>query len=175
MQWYISLITVSATAVLGWVAFEWLGRPIRMLYGLRYEVHKQILALGNISRPKPRELAITSREINEYDQAVRNVREAQRIFRELGYQLLAFGENEPAACNALATIGLRPVAAGSRLIELSAAYSRPSMDRIDICGQIERALGLTGAAPAAAQPSGGVSPVINAVRGGSLQYANHRT
>jgi HAMP domain-containing protein len=175
MQWYVSLITVSATAVLGWVAFEWLGRPIRMLYGLRREVHKQMLALGNISLPKPRELAITSREIGEYDQAVRNVREAQRTLRDLGSQLLAFGENEPAACNALATIGLRPVAAGSRLIELSVAYSRPSVDRMDICGQIERALRLTGAAPAAAQPSGAVSLVINAAHGGSLQYVNHRT
>jgi hypothetical protein len=55
--------------------------------------------LGNISLPKPRETAVSSREIREYDQAVRNVRQAQRIFRDLGSRMLAFGENEPAARN----------------------------------------------------------------------------
>jgi len=164
MQWYISLITVSATAVLGWVAFEWLGRPIRMLYGLRYEVHKHILALGNITLPKPRELAITSREINEYDQAVRNVREAQRIFRELGYQLLAFGENEPAACNAISAMGFNPVGAGSCLIEFSVAYSQPNVDRVGLRGEIERALRLTHATPTAADhPDGGSFTLAPAV------------
>jgi hypothetical protein len=175
MQWYVSLITVSAIAVLGWFAFELLGRPIRALFGLRGEVHQQMLVLGNISLPNPRELAVSSREINEYDRAVRNIRNAQRIFRDLGSQLLAFGENEPAACNTMAAIGLNPVAAGSSLIELSMAYSQPSVDRAGLRSQIERALRLTDAAPAAAQHSGGESLAVNAVGGRSFEYINHRT
>jgi hypothetical protein len=148
MQWYVYLTTISATLVLGWVALELLGRPIRAFFELRRKVLEQMLVVENISLPKPRETVVSSREIREYDQAMRNVREAQRIFRELGSQLLAFGENEPAAGNAIAAIGLHPVAAGSGLIGLSVAYSRPNTDRAMLRNQIEKALRLTYAAPA---------------------------
>jgi hypothetical protein len=151
MQWYVYLTTISATAVLGWVALDILGRPIRAFFDLRRNVLEQMLVLGNISLPKPRETAVSSREIHEYDQAMRNVREAQRIFRDLGSQLLAFGENEPAARNALAAIGLNLVSAGSGLIGLSVAYSRPDSDRAGFRNQIEKALRLTDAAPAASR------------------------
>lgn len=151
MQWYVYLITISATAVLGWFAFELLGRPIRAFFELRRKVLEQMLVLGNISLPKPRETAVSSREIHEYDQALRSAREAQRIFRDLGSQLLAFGENEPAARNVAGAMGLNPVAAGSGLIELSAAYSSRNTDRAGLRNQIEKALRLTDAAPAASR------------------------
>lgn len=150
MLWYVYLMTISATAVLGWVALELLGRPIRALLNLRRNVLEQMLVLGNISLPSPRETAVSSREIHEYDQAMRNVRQAQGIFRDLGSQLLAFGENEPIAANAVASIGLNPVAAGSALIGLSMGYSRPDTDRAGLRNQIENALRLTGVGPAAA-------------------------
>jgi hypothetical protein len=149
MQCYVYLTTISAAAVLGWVALELLARPIRAFFDLRRKVLEHMLVLGNISLPKPRETAVSSREIHEYDQAVRNVREAQAIFRNLGSQLLAFGENEPAARNAVAAIGLNLAAAGSGLIGLSVAYSRPETDRAELCNQIEKALRLTDATPAA--------------------------
>ena len=151
MQWYVFLITISATAVLGWVALELLGRPIRAFFELRRKVLEQLLVLGNIALPKPRETAVSSRDIREYDQAVRNVREAQRVFRDLGSQLLAFGENEPAARNALVAMGLNLVAAGSGLIGRSVAYSRTDTDRAGLRIQIERALRSTDAAPAASR------------------------
>lgn len=151
MLWYVYLMTISATAVLGWVALELLGRPIRTLFDLRRNVREQMLVLGNISLPNPRETAVSSREIHEYDQAMRNLRQAQCIFRDLGSQLLAFGENEPVAANALASIGLNPVAAGSALIGLSVGYCRPDTDRAGLCNQIENALRLTCAAPTAAR------------------------
>jgi hypothetical protein len=174
MQWYVDLTTILATAVLGWFAFELLGRPIRTFVNLRRKVSEQIILLGNISLPKPRELAISSREISEYDQAVRNVREAQRTFRDLGSQLLAFGENEPAACNALAAMGANSVAAGRDLMELSAAYSQPTIDRAKLCNQIETALRLTDAAPAMSRNFGDEFFAINAVFGRSSEYVNHR-
>ncbi len=151
MQWYVYLITISATAVLGWFVFELLGRPIRAFFELRRKILEQMLVLGNISLPKPREMAVSSLEIREYDQAVRNVREAQRIFRNLGFRLLAFGENEPATRNALGLLGLNLVAAGSELIKLSEAYPRPDTDRAGLQNQIKRALGVTDAAPAASR------------------------
>ena len=146
MQWYVYLITISATAVLGFFAFELLGRPIRSFFELRRRILERMLVLGSISLPKPREMAVSSREIREYDQAMRNVEEAQRIFRDLGFQLLAFGENEPAARNALGLLGLNIVAAGRELINLSEAYPRPDTDRAGLRNQIERALGVTDAA-----------------------------
>jgi hypothetical protein len=151
MQWYVHLITISATAVLAWVVLELLGRPIRALFDLRRKVFEQMLALGNISLPKPRETAVSSRDIHEYDQAMRNVREAQRVFSELGSELLAFSENEAAACKAVAVLGLNLIAAGSGLVRLSVAYSRRDPDRAGLCNQIEKALRLTDAAPRASR------------------------
>jgi hypothetical protein len=145
-QWYVYLITISATAVLGWVGLEILGRPIRALFDLRRRVLEQMLQLGDISLPKPRERAVSSREIHEYDQAVRNVREAQRIFRDLGSQMLAFGENEPAARNVVGAMGFNLVEAGGVLIGLSAAYSQPGTNLAGLRNQIEKSLRLTDAA-----------------------------
>ena len=148
MQWYVYLTTLSASAVLGWYASELLGRPIRAFFELRRKILEQMHVFGNISLPKPREMAVSSRQIREYDQAVRNVREARRIFRNLGFQLLAFGENEPATRNALGLLGFNLVAAGSELIKLSETYPRPDTNRADLQNQIKRALGVTDAFPA---------------------------
>ena len=140
MQWYVYLTTIAATAVLGWFGYELLGRPIRVFLALRRKVLGQMFVLKNIPLPRPRELAISSLEIREYDEAVAGVRTAQRIFRNLGFQLLAFGENEPAALKALSLVGLNAVAAGSELIKLSEAYPRPNTDRVSLQNQITRAL-----------------------------------
>lgn len=151
MQWYVYLTTIAATAVLGLFGYELLGRPIRAFFELRRKIVKQMLVLGNISLPKPRETAVSSREIREYNQAVRDVREAQRIFRNLGFRLLALGENEPATRNALGLLGWNLVTAGRGLIKLSEAYSRLDIDRAGLRNQIEKALRMTDAAPAASR------------------------
>lgn len=149
MESYVYLTTILATVFLSWVLLELLGRPIRALFELRRKVLEQLLVRGNIPLPKPRETAVSSREIHEYDQAMRNAREAQRVFSELGSRLLSFSENEPGACKAVAAFGLNPLVAGSGLVRLSAAYSRPDTDRRVLCNQIEKALRLTDAAPIA--------------------------
>jgi hypothetical protein len=151
MQWYVYLTTIAATLVLGLFGCELLGRPIRTFFALRRKILAQMLVLKNIPMPKPRELAISSLEIREYNRAVRNVREAQRIFRNLGFRLLAFGENEPATRNALGLLGLNLVAAGGGLIKLSEAYARPDTDRAGLQNQVKRALGVTDVAPAASR------------------------
>jgi hypothetical protein len=149
MQWYVCLISISASAVLGWFGFELLGRPIRRFFELRRKILVQMRILGNIPLPKPREMAVSSRQIREYDQAVRNVRKAQRIFRNHGFRLLAFGENEPATHNALGLLGFNLVAAGRELIKLSETYPRPDTNRTDLQKQIKRALGVTDTVAAA--------------------------
>lgn len=149
MQWYVYLTTIAATAVLGLFGYELLGRPIRVFFALRRKILAKMAAFKNIPLPKPRETAVSSREIREYNQAVRNVREAQRIFRNLGFRLLALAENEPVTRNALGLLGWNLVTAGSGLIKLSEAYSRFDIDRAGLRNQIEKALRVTDAAPAA--------------------------
>ena len=151
MQWYVFLTTIAATAVLGWFGYELLGRPIRAFLALRRKVLGQILLLKNLPLPRPRELATSSLEIRAYEQAVADGRTAQRIFRNLGFELLAFGENEPAARNVLGLVGLNVVAAGSELIKLSDASPRPDTDRARLQNQITRTLGVIDAAPAASR------------------------
>jgi hypothetical protein len=149
MQWYVDLIAISAPIFLAWVALELLGRPIRELFDLRRKILEQTAVLGNIPLPKPRENAVSSQEIRDYDQAMRNVGEARGIFCDLGSQLLAFGENEPAIRAAVGLFGLNIVAAGRRLIDLSETYLRPDADRAGLRNQIEKALRVRGATLAA--------------------------
>ncbi len=151
MQWYVYMTTIAATLVLGLFGYELLGRPIRTFFALRRKILAQMLVFKNIPMPKPRELAISSLEIREYNRAVRDVREAQRIFSNLGFRLLAFGENEPATTNALALLGLNLAAAGSGLIKLSDAHSRSNIDRAGLSNQIKKALRATAAAPEASR------------------------
>ena len=142
MQWYVILVTAAGTGALGWFALEFLGRPIRAFFDLRLQVRQQLLFLANVALPKPREAVFTSREIQEYDVALKSVREAQRILRDLGSQMLAFGESEPAACKAIAPLGYDPIAAGRSLIGLSNTYDRYGVDRADFRNKIEKALRL---------------------------------
>jgi hypothetical protein len=57
---------------------------------------EQTFSFGDVAPPKPREQAVSSREITEYNQAIKNVREAQHLFRCLALNCLAFVESERA-------------------------------------------------------------------------------
>jgi hypothetical protein len=140
MQWYVLLVTISAVALLTWLALELFGRPIRELVELRRSVLKQIGAFGKVSLPRPREMATSSQEIREYDQAIKSARDAQRIFSDLGCQLLAFGENERFLCIAIGLFGLNIIVAGRKLIDLSGSYLRSEIDRTGLREHVEKAL-----------------------------------
>jgi hypothetical protein len=140
MQWYVNLVTIAAAGVLGWIALEFLAKPIRVFFALRDRVRAQLLLLANVAPPKPRETISSSLEIQQYDVAVKTGREAQRILRDLGSQMLAFSESEIAACNAIATFGFDAVAAGRGLIALSNTCYRNRTDRADFSSKIEEAL-----------------------------------
>ena len=141
MQWYVYLILISTTAFLGQVSIELVSRPVRAIFHLRRKALEVLLASAKISLPKPRELAISSREIREYDRAVRNVRQAQRIFFSLGTQLLAFSENEPSIRIAMGLFGLNLFVAGHELIDLSKLYAKAKTDSDELRNEIEDTLG----------------------------------
>jgi len=153
MQWYIYLITIPAAALLAQLAVELVSRPIRKMVRLRRTALERIRSFRNISLPKPRELAISSREIREYDQAVRNVRTARRTFRDLGAQLLAFSENEPAIRILMALFGLDTARAGHELINLSEIYASAKTDSDELRREIEQAFRATRVALAASRRS----------------------
>lgn len=128
MQWYVCLITIPAVFFLGQVIVELIGRQIRMILRLRNRALERMLAFRNLPLPGPRELAVSSREIRCYDEAARNLRNAQRTFAELGAELLAFGESEPTVRGLMALCGLDIVLAGHELINLSEIYAAARID-----------------------------------------------
>ncbi len=139
MWWYVYLITIPAAAFLGQVAVELIGQPIRTVLRLRHQAIERMLAFKDLSLPRPREAAVSSRQIREYDQAVRNVRKAQRTFGDLGAQLLAFCESEPAIRSLMALCGLNVVSAGHELIHLSGVYATVKIDSDELRHAIEEA------------------------------------
>ncbi len=139
MQWYLYLITIPTATFLIHITIELVSRPLRMAFRLRRTALARIRSFRNVSLPRPRELAISSREIREYDHAVRNVRAARRTFHNLGAQLLAFSENEPAICLAMASFGLNIVLAGRELINLSQIYASTKIDSDELRREIEKA------------------------------------
>jgi hypothetical protein len=140
MQWYVNLLTVAVTAACGWFAFEFLGRPIRNFLDLRQLVRHQMLFLANVPAPQPRETCVTSEQIQRYHIDLKNAREAQRILRDLGSQMLAFGESETAACIAIKPFGFDPSLAGRNLIGLSNSLDRYGTDRAAFRKSVEEAL-----------------------------------
>jgi hypothetical protein len=123
MQWYVYLITIPAAAFLVQIGLEFVTLPILTVSRLRRMTLERLRSVGNITLPRPRELAISSREIREYEQAVSNVRKAQRTFRNLGTQLLALGESEPTIRSLMELRGLNIALAGRELIKLSDIFA----------------------------------------------------
>ena len=151
MQWFLFLIAVPAAAFLAQVTVELVSRPIRKIIRLRRTTLERMRSFQNISLPRPRELAISSREIRDYDQAVRNVRAAQRTFHNLGDQLLAVSEDEPAIRLAMAAFGMNISLAGHELINLSQIYASATTDSDELRHAIEQAFRATMAALAASR------------------------
>ena len=139
MQWYVFLIAMIAAAFLGQVAVELVGRPMRSAFRLRRNALRRMQSFETMRLPKPRELATSSQAIRDYDQAVRYVREAQAIFRDLGDQLIALSEREPAIRILTGLLGLNIVVAGHELINLSEIYAAATIDSDAMRHQLEKA------------------------------------
>lgn len=149
MQWYVYLVTISAAAFLSQVAVELVKRPVLTILRLRRTALGRMLAFSRASLPKPRELAITSLEIREYDQAVRNAKDAQRTFRDLGVRLLLLSETEAAIRTLMRLLGLDIERAGRELIHLSELYASATADSEELRRAIAKSVLSTCAALAA--------------------------
>lgn len=123
MQWYVYLIMIPAIFFLGQVAVELFGQPFQTIWRLRQQALERLLAFRDIKLPRPRETAVSSREIREHDWATQNTRAAQLTFADLGAQLIAFREAEPTIGGLMALCGFDVAAAGRALLDLSQAYA----------------------------------------------------
>jgi hypothetical protein len=146
MQWYVYLVAILSVAFLGQIAVELVARPLLTVFSLRRRALERMLAFQDIALPISRELAISSRQIREYNYAVRNVRAAQRIFSDLGAKFLALSEREPTIRTMVALFGLDMVRAGHELINLSAVYAIAKTDSAELRQAVERALQATSTA-----------------------------
>jgi len=155
MQWCVYLIAFPAIYFLGQVTLELIGRPVQTILRLRHHALERMLAFRTMRLPGPRELAVSSRQIREYDQAARNVRHAQHTFADLGAQLLALGESEPTVCALMALCGLDTVRAGHELIHLAEVYAGAKIDNDEFRHAIEQARQATMTALAASRPLSG--------------------
>ena len=155
MQWYVYLMTIPALFFLGQVAVELIGRPVKTILRLRHHALEQLVAFRNMPLPRPRELAVSSRQIRAHDDAARNVRQAQRTFADLGAQLLAFGESEPNIRNVMVLCGLDMARAGYELINLSEIYATAKIDSDELRRAIEKAYHAASCALAASQRGSG--------------------
>ena len=95
---------------------------------------------GKRRRPQPSETCVTSEQIRRYDIELKNMREAQRVLRHLGSQMLAFAESETAGCIAIKPFGFDPSIAGRSLIDLSNTLDRCGTDRAAFCKKVGEAL-----------------------------------
>jgi hypothetical protein len=155
MQWYVYLITIPTVAFLAKIAVELVSQPIGKIVRLRRTVLERLLSFQDIAMPKPRELAISSRQIREYDSAVKNVKEAHLIFRGLGAHLLAFSESEPTIRKVMALLGMNLAQAGHELISLSEIYAAAKTDSDELRWDIEKAFRAVSAALASSRHSSG--------------------
>jgi hypothetical protein len=140
MQWYVYLVTIFAAAFLIQVAVELVKRPVLTILRLRRIAVGRMLAFSKLSLPKPRELAISSLEIREYDQAVRNAKDAQRTFRDLGVRLLLLSETEAAIRAVARLFGLDIERAGQELIHLSELYATATTDSEELRREIAKSV-----------------------------------
>jgi hypothetical protein len=155
MQWYVYLIAISAAVFLGRMATELVSPPLRTIFELRRKALERMLSFRNMPLPVSREFAVSSREIREHDQALRNLKEAQRTFGDLGAQMLALWESEPTIRGLMAFFGLDMALAGRELIYLSEIYATAKNDSNEIRRGIEQAfLNITTALAASRRLSG---------------------
>jgi hypothetical protein len=143
MQWYVYLITVAALGFLWKIAAELVSEPISHAFCLRRQTLTQMALFRNIALPRPRELAITSQEIRQYDQAVENLRNAQQAFAELGSRFLALSESHPAIQALTVTLGLDMTQVGHALVDLAHAYASARIDKGEVRHRINKALQAT--------------------------------
>lgn len=141
MAQILSALSVILLGAIGWVALEFIGRPIRSFFDLRREIHRQLLFLANVPAVKPVDDYIRA-GMSEHQKALAAIRNVEKTFRDLGTQMLAFGESEWPAGRLIGLVGFDARAAGRALIGLSNNVNGYGAERADFRAGVFKALRL---------------------------------
>jgi hypothetical protein len=142
-QFLLGVISTVLFGTFGWIAIEFIGRPVRNFLDLRRQIRHQTLRLANVGvpeRPSAIDMEPGSPEQDQHERAMEPVRKAQSILRELGVRAMAFGETEWAAAKVLRLMQLDPVGAGQALIGLSNVYDQYGEERAAHRAHLAKAL-----------------------------------
>jgi hypothetical protein len=126
--------------VIGYILASFVGSPVRRLFDLSNEVRRQMHYRANVTVPKREPLLGADDGVVEFQQKQERLEEAQKVFRDLGAQLIPFGETERLACFVLRMFRIDPELAGRGLIGLSNELPTYSVARGAFRRQIEEAL-----------------------------------
>jgi hypothetical protein len=117
---FLSSLAGLLVAVVSWFGLEFIGRPVRQFYDLRREVRRQLAFLANVSAAEPRrQIVVDVHGRNIAEERRQRLQEAQRIFRDLGSQMIAFAHSERPAARVVRLRGFDPAMAADGLIGLS--------------------------------------------------------
>ena len=130
----LSGLSVLALGAFGWIALEFIGRPIRLFLDLRREIRRQMFFLANVAVP----IEYSVDYLNE----LKRMEDAQKVLRDLGAQAMALGESESLASTVLKILGFDSFAAGSSLIGLSNSLPKYGVERAEHRKAVETALRL---------------------------------
>jgi hypothetical protein len=130
-----SLLAGAIGASLGWVALEFVARPIRKFYDLRGETIRRVAQYANLRAPyNERHLANGVIETSE-DHTLSNtelakLEEAREELRDLAAQMRGLAYNETIAGHALRLLGYDPRKASEGLVGIANTVDTTGDNRI---------------------------------------------
>jgi hypothetical protein len=139
MTQFLSGLSVVLLGAIGWFALEFVGRPIRSFFDLRRETRRQMFFLANVPPVKFVDDHIRAAE-PEHQRSIAAIRNVEKTFRDLGTQLIAFGESEWPASRLIKLAGFDAIAAGRALIGFSNNANAYGAEKADFRMRVGEAL-----------------------------------
>jgi hypothetical protein len=118
----ISNLGPIAAALISWIVFNTIGKPLLRFFDLRTEVRRTMILYDNVrarwrERDNDRVLALGDEEITPDN--LERLQEAENQYRDLASQVRAFADTQSPTCAILRWIGFDMRKASSGLIGLS--------------------------------------------------------
>ena len=122
----ISNLGPIAAALISWIVFNTIGKPLLRFFDLRTEVRRTMILYDNVrarwrERDNDRVLALGDEEMTPDN--LERLQEAENQYRDLASQVRAFADTQSPTCAILRWIGFDMRKASSGLIGLSNALN----------------------------------------------------
>jgi hypothetical protein len=122
METAVQMVGSFLAAALGWVALEFVARPLRKFYDLRGEVIRRLTEYANVRarlQPYPGAPAGTYEQLELSEEEGERLNKARDVLRDLASQMVAFADNETCALYVAKAMRYDPKHAAEGLIGLS--------------------------------------------------------